>query len=89
MVPYRTLKNPFSLVCMYRGHTGVASDPREYTLVMEDSLRGEPRIPVSVASVVQSDLVGAQEVGSVWKPRRFSGDTVLSDRTAHTGCRGR
>ena len=56
---------------MYRGHTVVASDSQESMLSMEDSLRTvgcpevEPRIPVSVASVVQSDLVGAQEVGSV------------------------
>ena len=47
---------------MYWGHTGVASDSRESTLVMKDSLRVEP---VSVASVVQSDPMGAQEVGSV------------------------
>ena len=50
---------------MYRGHTGVASDSRESMLAMEDSLWVEPQIPVSVASVVQSDLVGAQEVGNV------------------------
>ena len=49
----------------------VAGGSRESTLLLEDSLRTvgcpevEPRIPVSVASVVQSDLVGAQEVGSV------------------------
>ena len=50
---------------MYRGHTGVASDSREFMLVTEDSLQAKPQIPVSVASVVQSDLVEAQEVGSV------------------------
>ena len=56
---------------MYRGHTVVGSDSRESTLFMEDSLRTvgcpevEPRIPVSVASVVESDLMGAQEMGSV------------------------
>ena len=56
---------------VYRGHTVVASDSRESTLSMEYSLRTvgwsevEQLIPVSVAAVVQSDLAGAQEVGSV------------------------
>ena len=57
---------------LYRGHTGVSSDSRESNLFMENSLRTvgchevESRIPVPMASVVQSDLVGAQEVGSGW-----------------------
>ena len=56
---------------LYRGHMVVAGDSRGSTLFMEDSLQTvgcpevEPRIPVSMATVVQSDLVGAQEVGSV------------------------
>ena len=47
---------------MHRERTGVASDSRESTFVMKDSLWVEPWIPVSVANVVQSDLVGPQEV---------------------------
>ena len=43
----------------------MASDSWESTFDMKDSPRVEPQIPVSVASVVHSDLAGAQEVGSV------------------------
>ena len=50
---------------MHQERTGVASDSRESTFAMHDSLRVEPRILVSVANVAQSDLVGPQEVGSV------------------------
>ena len=35
---------------MYREHTGVASDSRESTLLMKDSPRVEPQIPLYVAS---------------------------------------
>ena len=53
-----------------RGHSGVTSDSRESTLFRENSLRTvgcpevESRIPVPVASVVQSDIVGPREAGS-------------------------
>ena len=50
---------------MYWEHTGVLSDSRESTLVMKYSHWVEPQIPVSVASVFQIDLAGAQDVGSV------------------------
>ena len=51
----------------------MASDSRESTLVMKDSPLVEPQIPVSVASVVQSDLAGVQEVGSVWNQDALPG----------------
>ena len=53
-----------------RGHSGVSVDSRESTLFRENSLRTvgcpevESRIPVPVASVVQSDIVGPREAGS-------------------------
>ena len=53
-----------------RGHSGVSGDSRESTLFRENSLRTvgcpevESRIPVPVASVVQSDIVGPREAGS-------------------------
>ena len=53
-----------------RGHSGVSGDSRESTLFRENSLRAvgcpevESRIPVPVASVVQSDIVGLREAGS-------------------------
>ena len=63
---------------MGREHTGVSSDS---TLVMKDSPRVEPQIPVSMASVVQSDLVGAQEVVYVIGPFESSemGDSMDGD----------
>ena len=53
-----------------RGHSGVSVDSRESTLFRENSLRTvgcpevESRIPVPVASVVQSDIVVPREAGS-------------------------
>ena len=53
-----------------RGHSGVSGDSRESTLFRGNSLRTvgcpkvESRIPVPMASVVQSDIVGPREVGS-------------------------
>ena len=53
-----------------RGHSGVSVDSRESTLLRENSLRTvgcpevESRIPVPVASVVQSDMVVPREAGS-------------------------
>ena len=52
-----------------RGHSGVSGDSRESTLFRENSLRTvgcpevESRIPVPVANVVQSDIVGPREAG--------------------------
>ena len=69
----------------HRERLGVSSDSLESTGVLKDSLWVEPQILVCGPEW----SCEPQEGGDCAQPRRLSGDTVISDRTAHTGCPGR